>query len=210
MSFSEESRKIDNIWPWICHGVIDVGRSMDVVAKDVSDAKGRSRQEALRLFEGVKAAHADWLRSYKLSRKALRRAGSPFSDAYDDLEHWLAETATCKKKQPAKGLVYVIGMVEDAKAVKIGFANDVHGRRSTLQTSSPYALEVLVAMKGAKADERELHRRFATDRIRGEWFRRSAAVEEFISVNRNKILPNPTNYHTPCRRFPKGMTRSAV
>jgi hypothetical protein len=49
------------------------------------------------VFEGIKAAHADWLREHCLSERALRRAGSPFSESYDDLERWLEETAPPKK-----------------------------------------------------------------------------------------------------------------
>jgi hypothetical protein len=110
--------------PWTCPGVIDVGRLMDVVAEDVAKAKANSREHVLWLFEGIKEAHAAWLRGHNLSGKALRRAGSPFSEAYDDVERWLAETAPPKPKRPQRGFVYVIGMEEDATAVKIGFATD--------------------------------------------------------------------------------------
>jgi hypothetical protein len=85
--------------PWVCPGVIDVGRLMDVVARDVASAKARSRQEVVRLFEGIKAAHADWLKGHNLSGKALRRAGTPFSEAYDDVECWLTESAPRKRQR---------------------------------------------------------------------------------------------------------------
>lgn len=65
--------------PWLCPGVVDVGKLMDAVARDVAAAKAKSREDVLRLFEGIKAAHADWLEDYKLSGKALRRAGAPHS-----------------------------------------------------------------------------------------------------------------------------------
>lgn len=81
------------------------------------------------------------------------------------------------------GFVYVIGMEEDATAVKIGFASNVDDRRSTLQTSSHYTLKILATIKGTRATEKELHCRFESDHIRGEWFRRSEAVEAFIAAN---------------------------
>jgi Meiotically Up-regulated Gene 113 (MUG113) protein len=123
------------------------------------------------------------LKGHDLSGKALRRVGTPFSDAYNDVERWLAETAPSKPKRPKRGFVYVIGMVEDATAVKIGFATDVDDRRSTLQTSSHHTLKVLAVVRGTRAMEKELHCRFASDHIRGEWFRRSEAVEAFIAAN---------------------------
>jgi hypothetical protein len=184
--------------PYVCTGVIDCGKLMDVVARDVAAAKAKSRQDTVQLLEGIKAAHADWLEGHNLSGEALRRAGTPFRASYDDLERWLKETAPPKppKSPRAKiGFVYVIGMESDTSAVKIGFANDVDDRRSTLQTSSHHSLRILVAIKAARAMEKELHRRFAADHIRGEWFRRSEAIEAFITraaagVNQAPTLPN--------------------
>jgi hypothetical protein len=173
----------DRFGPWLCPGVIDVGHLMDVVARDVADAKARSREEVLLLFEGIKAAHADWLKGHNLSGKALRQAGTPFSEAYDDVERWLADTAPPKPKRPTRGYVYFIGMEGDTTAVKIGFATNVDDRRSTLQTSSHHTLKVLAVIKGTLDKEKELHRKFASDHIRGEWFRRSDALAAFIVQN---------------------------
>jgi hypothetical protein len=110
------------------------------------------------VFEGIKAAHADWLREHCLSERALRRAGSPFSESYDDLERWLEETAPPKKPRAKSGFVYVIGLTEDPTAVKIGFATDVDDRLSTLQTSSHRTLKVLATIKGTIAMEKKLQR----------------------------------------------------
>jgi hypothetical protein len=82
--------------PYVLNGVIDCGRLMDVVARDVAAAKSKSRKDALRMLEGIKAAHADWLEGHSLKGRALRRAGTPFSAAYDDLEDWLNKTAPPK------------------------------------------------------------------------------------------------------------------
>jgi hypothetical protein len=164
---------------------------MDVVARDVANAKAASREEVLRLFEGIKAAHADWLKGHNLSGKALRRAGTPFSEAYDDVECWLTETAPRKRRRQRRGYVYLIGMEEDATAVKIGFATDVDDRRSTLQTSSHYTLKILAVIVGTQATEKELHCKFASDRIRGEWFRRSEAVEAFIVASAGPPVTAP-------------------
>lgn len=93
--------------PWACSGVIDCGQLVDVVARDVAAAKATSREAVLQLFEGIRAAHAEW--GHGLSGKALRRAGTPFSFAYNDVERWLAQTTPPKPKRAKNGFVYVIG-----------------------------------------------------------------------------------------------------
>jgi hypothetical protein len=69
----------------------------------------------------------------------------------------LQQTAPAKpKRSHAKsGFVYVIGMEEDATAVKTGFAPKVDDRRSTLETSSHHTLKVLVTLKGSPATEKD-------------------------------------------------------
>jgi hypothetical protein len=42
-------------------------------------------------------------------------------------------------------------------------------------------LKVLAVIGGTRAKEKELHRKFAADQIRGEWFRRTQAIEAFIA-----------------------------
>lgn len=58
----------------------------------------------------------------------------------------------------------------DRHLVKIGTSRDVPRRLRALQTSSPHALEVLWQGRGGPALEAHLHERFATRRVRGEWF----------------------------------------
>lgn len=58
--------------------------------------------------------------------------------------------------------------------VKIGYVADefgLDGRLSSLQVANADELYVHAVMPGDTAKERELHRRFAEGRIRGEWFR---------------------------------------
>jgi|GEM_PF-2891467 len=60
--------------------------------------------------------------------------------------------------------------------IKIGYATDPRSRLSHLQTSHFKELTLLGAYPGSIADEKRLHVRFASSRIRGEWFRGSAAL----------------------------------
>jgi hypothetical protein len=101
---------------------------------------------------------------------------------YDDLENWLAETAPPKPKRSTNksGFVYVIGIEGDNSAVKIGFASKIEDRLSTLQTASHHELKVLAVIEGSPKEEKDLHRKFASDHIRGEWFRRTEAIESFV------------------------------
>jgi hypothetical protein len=55
--------------------------------------------------------------------------------------------------------------------IKIGRARDVARRVRTLQTASAAPLVLLGVIPGDGKVERRLHRRFAANRIRGEWFR---------------------------------------
>lgn len=84
---------------------------------------------------------------------------------------------------PKADLYTLIGMEGDNSVVKIGFATKVNDRRSTLQTSSDRELKVLLSIKGTRDKEKEVHQRFAADHIRGEWFRRTEAIENFITAN---------------------------
>ena len=54
-------------------------------------------------------------------------------------------------------------------------------RLAALQTSSHHTLKVLATIKATTKLERELHSKFAAAHIRGEWFRRTEAIEAFIA-----------------------------
>jgi len=68
---------------------------------------------------------------------------------------------------------YIYAIEANRGQVKIGMAAEPRQRLSGLQTGSPIELTLLAAgaAEEPKAAEKELHRRYADDRIRGEWFR---------------------------------------
>ncbi len=78
----------------------------------------------------------------------------------------------------ATGRVYFIGCGE---FVKIGFSDRLHDRFSGLQGATPYELEVLVVLEGAREFEQELHARFAGLRHRREWFLKQGPLAELVS-----------------------------
>jgi len=106
------------------------------------------------------------------------------------------------------GKIYFIQAV-DSKKIKIGFsAWNVETRLNTLQTGSPEPLALLGAIDGTPADERALHRKFASLRISGEWFQCHDSILEMLGTRSNPqqpaatfgkiLLPSPVaSSHTP-------------
>ncbi|WP_051057037.1 GIY-YIG nuclease family protein [Bradyrhizobium yuanmingense] len=172
--------------PYKFPGVVDCGQLIDMISRDMAVAKAASREHVVRFLDLVKQGHADWLSSHNLRGRALRRAGSPFSEAYDHLEKWLAENAPPKKPRSPSGFVYFIGQVENPDVVKIGFATDVAERLATLQTGSPFTLTLVASFPGTMKAEKLLHRQFASDCIRGEWFKFSSAIHALLKEKQDK------------------------
>jgi hypothetical protein len=67
--------------------------------------------------------------------------------------------------------------------VKIGYADDPSKRIPSIQTSSPFLLEVLLIIDGDYSKERELHNRFHDVRTSGEWFQYEDSIKSFIKEN---------------------------
>lgn len=78
------------------------------------------------------------------------------------------------------GFVYFIQAASGP--IKIGRAADARVRCAELQTGSHEELVLLATLKGGRVVERELHRRFAEHRIRGEWFHPHADILAHIAA----------------------------
>lgn len=72
-------------------------------------------------------------------------------------------------------VVYFLGPV-DGDTVKIGHTRDLETRWRELQAGNPEKLSLLGFAPGGRVEEARFHQRFAADRIRGEWFKRSPAL----------------------------------
>ena len=77
----------------------------------------------------------------------------------------------------------MVYFVKANSKVKIGYAEDPSKRIPSIQTSSPYELEVLLIIDGSYERERELHAKFQNYRATGEWFDLSAEIIDFITEN---------------------------
>jgi hypothetical protein len=92
--------------------------------------------------------------------------------------------------RPLTGVVYFL-QAEPGDPVKIGYAKDragVERRLRAAQLGHPAALRVLAIMDGGRVLEAELHRRFANDRIYGEWFRPSPGLLGLIRASQTPTL----------------------
>ena len=72
--------------------------------------------------------------------------------------------------------------------IKIGKSNDPHERIGSLQISSSEPLTLLGVMDGDIKEEKNIHTKFLNYRIKGEWFKPSNNLIEFIKSNTRKIL----------------------
>lgn len=99
------------------------------------------------------------------------------------------------------GALYYVSFGEDGP-IKIGYVDSFTGLRERLrglQTACPYELTLLATKAGSKADERDLHIRFAKKRLRGEWFKRHRELMAHIRgvqrrVDCQKWMPRHTRY----------------
>lgn len=74
--------------------------------------------------------------------------------------------------------IYFIGLApgQGADFIKIGFSTDVPSRLASLQTASPFALEVRAQVDGTQRQERWLHAHLVESRHRFEWYRPTDSV----------------------------------
>lgn len=90
------------------------------------------------------------------------------------------EGRTMRRLEPA-GHVYFVESLP-SRAIKIGWATDVLKRMETAQVFSVERLRLVGVLLGSRDDERRIHERFAAQRIRGEWFRRSYDLSALMLV----------------------------
>jgi T5orf172 domain len=75
----------------------------------------------------------------------------------------------------AASFVYIIGSPRPRSPVKIGYSTSPEQRLDDLRTAHHVDLFILAHGPGGRVEKRALHRMFANERMRGEWFRRSPA-----------------------------------
>lgn len=71
--------------------------------------------------------------------------------------------------------------------VKIGVSRDPRGRLAQLQRNHQRTLRLVGVVPGGREVERQIHERFASSRLRGEWFRVTEELEAFISQDTYRV-----------------------
>ena len=84
-------------------------------------------------------------------------------------------------------LIYFI-REEGSNYVKIGSSCNPERRIEDIQTSNPRKLELVRMIDGGDRAETILHSIFKKDRVRGEWFRISKELEQFMNEDDDQII----------------------
>jgi hypothetical protein len=66
--------------------------------------------------------------------------------------------------------------------IKIGWSKQVSARLAGLQTGCPSSIKLLGTIPGGRSVERQLHERFASLRLSGEWFKAEPELLEHIAA----------------------------
>lgn len=77
--------------------------------------------------------------------------------------------------------------------VKIGWSNKWRQRLLTLQRATPHEIEALAVYRGGLKMERDLHAKFASLRVKLEWFRLGDEIRDYIEANKRKCLKDARN-----------------
>jgi hypothetical protein len=77
----------------------------------------------------------------------------------------------------------VIYFMYSAGRVKIGISTGLRNRHLGLRGAGPFPPIVLMIVPGTEKEEKEYHRKFAADRMHGEWFALSAKLRGFLRGN---------------------------
>lgn len=87
--------------------------------------------------------------------------------------------------------------------VKIGHAKCIRNRLTTIQISLPEKLVLLGVIHGGMNEERELHARFSNVWIRGEWFRFTEEIHDYIKSEAIPYCPDAESevVHKGCRKL---------
>jgi hypothetical protein len=76
--------------------------------------------------------------------------------------------------------------IEDGP-VKIGRTNDLDARLAKIQTACPQEIDWAIGFPNCGAEEKEWHRRFADQRLRGEWFTWCPELDQAIKAKQRKV-----------------------
>jgi hypothetical protein len=85
-----------------------------------------------------------------------------------------------------------IYFVQAGDFVKIGQSKEWKQRLRFLQTGMPHEITPILVFADRPVLEKKLHSRFKADRVRGEWFRLSQQIIDYIGKNRARCVLTET------------------
>lgn len=94
--------------------------------------------------------------------------------------------------------VYFV-QVGESGPIKIGTATDVARRIQSIQCAHHEPVKVLGVMEGGLKKERDMHGKFAESRIRGEWFKPTSDIIEFVESNCDPVPARAPSGYSPGR-----------
>jgi hypothetical protein len=147
-------------------------READIAARAAARRASKARMKDMADAE----THREALRFWALGAEAIGEL------VYSSPTHvrLLAERLRNGLFHAGKSVVYFIGADRADAPVKIGTTVVLGKRLGEIQINTPETLRVLAVIPGDASIERVLHGVFARDRVRGEWFRRSPVIVDFI------------------------------
>lgn len=113
------------------------------------------------------------------SDEVERRKGTMRQSGKQMIESSTSNTVNPNLKLTRMSTIYFV-QAGDGGLIKIGIADNVVRRMTTIQSMCPQRLRLLATMPGSMQDEEALHNRFLQDRLHGEWFTPSPELMDFI------------------------------
>lgn len=104
---------------------------------------------------------------------------------------WVCINETLKAKLapldelPAPDRPPVVYFIRVGDRIKIGTTIGLRGRLDSIRTMAGHEPEVLLVIPGGHIEERQAHALFAAEHVRGEWFRPSEHLMQFIAERRD-------------------------
>jgi hypothetical protein len=104
-------------------------------------------------------------------------------------EQWKGQMADAvAARPPLASPPPVVYFIRAGDMIKIGTTTTLPSRMDALAVSTPEKLEILLVVPGGRTEERQVHALFREDRVRGEWFRPSERLAEFIAERRDQDI----------------------
>ncbi len=145
---------------------------------------------------------AAWTADSKTIRRSTRRVTE--AEARLTVESWTDLPVARDVLREVPGRVYFVEAI-GLGLVKIGFTrvSGMKRRLEHLRCYCPVPVVVIGGYPGHMLNEREEHRRWSTDRVRGEWFRKSDALLDYLegvsewALRREPLANQPPPETTP-------------